>query len=112
MSWRITTNITRTPEIQVTLNGDTVTAHENESIAAVLLICDQLISQINRFGQPRAPLCNMGTCYECLVQVRYPGEENYSAVRSCLTPVAAGMDIKAGREIKPNVNVKPVAGES
>lgn len=40
-------------------------------------------------GAPRAPLCLMGVCFECLVEV--DGRPN---VQACMTPVADGMQVR------------------
>ena len=39
-------------------------------------------------GEPRAPLCGMGTCYECRVSI-----DGGAHRRACLIPVAEGMHI-------------------
>lgn len=40
-------------------------------------------------GAPRAPLCLMGTCFECMVQL--DGQPN---VRSCMVATRAGMQVR------------------
>jgi len=40
-------------------------------------------------GRPRSPLCLMGVCFDCLVEV--DGMQN---VQSCLVEVRAGMQVK------------------
>jgi sarcosine oxidase subunit alpha len=42
-------------------------------------------------GEPRAPICAMGTCFECRVMV--DGKEHQ---RSCLIPCVGGMVIHTG----------------
>jgi sarcosine oxidase subunit alpha len=37
---------------------------------------------------PRAPLCGMGVCFECRVQV-----DGVAHVRACMTPVSDGMQV-------------------
>ncbi len=41
------------------------------------------------FGRLRTPFCNMGVCFDCMVEV----EDAPSRVRACLTPVRAGMRV-------------------
>ena len=41
-------------------------------------------------GTPRGPLCGMGQCFECLVQV--DGRE----LLACLTPAVEGMVVRRG----------------
>ena len=43
-------------------------------------------------GQPRAPLCGMGSCFECRVTV-----DGVADVRACLEPVREGMRIETGK---------------
>jgi D-hydroxyproline dehydrogenase subunit gamma len=41
-------------------------------------------------GAPRGPLCGMGQCFECQVQVAG------RAVLACLTPAVEGMEVRRG----------------
>ena len=40
-------------------------------------------------GAPRAPLCLMGVCFDCLVEV--DGQQN---VQACMVPARAGMKVR------------------
>jgi predicted molibdopterin-dependent oxidoreductase YjgC len=40
-------------------------------------------------GQPRAPLCGMGTCFECRVTI-----DGLPDQRSCQTPCHEGMQVR------------------
>jgi D-hydroxyproline dehydrogenase subunit gamma len=40
-------------------------------------------------GEPRAPLCGMGICFECRVTV-----DGRPHVRSCQTPCREGMEVR------------------
>jgi len=40
-------------------------------------------------GQPRAPLCGMGVCFECRVCI-----DGMAQQRACLVPVRDGMEIR------------------
>jgi D-hydroxyproline dehydrogenase subunit gamma len=42
-------------------------------------------------GEPRAPLCGMGICFECRVTIN--GREH---CRSCQIPCAEGMEVRTG----------------
>jgi hypothetical protein len=44
------------------------------------------------FGRLRTPFCNMGVCFDCLVEVQ-DVPNGSSRVRACLTPVRAGMRV-------------------
>ena len=73
--------------------GEAVTADDGESLAAALLahgvrhMRDAVVS-----GQPRAPYCMIGVCFECLVEI--DGRPNRQA---CMTPVRAGMKVRRQR---------------
>lgn len=78
----------RTVEIEV--EGRRVPALEGESLASALLNAG--VAAFRRTpvsGQPRAPLCLMGVCFECLVEV--DGAQN---VQSCMVEVRNGMQVR------------------
>ena len=87
-----TTGITRGRAFQVTVDGESVTAHQGESVLGVLWASGHKVvrrSPVKR--EPRGFLCGMGVCFECLVTV--DGRPN---VRACLEPARAGMRIETG----------------
>ena len=77
--------------VEFSFEGEAVTAYAGDSIAMALWAADAAaVRNSSRDGEPRGVLCNMGICYECLVVV--DGE----SVRSCTTPVRAGMVVTRG----------------
>jgi len=72
----------------IRVDGRTVEAVAGESLAAALLRAGCLRFRVSCTGQGRAPLCGMGTCYEC--QVRVQGRW----VRACLEPVRDGLEVR------------------
>ena len=77
--------------VEFSFDGAAVTAFEGDSIAMALWAADtSAVRGSSTGGEPRGVLCNMGICYECLVVV--DGE----SVRSCTTPVRAGMVVTRG----------------
>jgi predicted molibdopterin-dependent oxidoreductase YjgC len=86
-------DVSQAVSVSVTIDGREVRALEGATVAMVMLQ-----SGISRFrssavsGEPRAPLCLMGVCFECLVTI-----DGHKHVQSCLVPVAAGMDIRTDR---------------
>ncbi len=73
----------------VHINGQSVEARTGQTVAA-LLMCESH----NRFrrsvtGQPRAPLCAMGICFECRVRLN-----GLSQQLACMTMVKPGMEIE------------------
>ncbi|GHH58549.1 MULTISPECIES: 2Fe-2S iron-sulfur cluster-binding protein [Gammaproteobacteria] len=43
----------------------------------------------SREGQPRAPLCGMGVCFECRVRI-----DGVAQLRACMTPAREGMQVR------------------
>lgn len=78
------------PLCHIEVDGQRVAAREGEPLAAALLkaaivpIRHSVVS-----GAPRAPLCMMGVCFECLVEV-----DGVPNVQACMTPVRAGMSVR------------------
>ena len=81
------------------LNGDTVTiniegedvqAPVGETVAAAVLVYGLGYTRTTPLsGAPRAPLCMMGVCFECLMEI--DGAPNRQA---CQVQVAQGMKIR------------------
>ena len=75
-------------EIAVTVNGTRVVVPEGSSVAAAILqagaACRTSVS-----GEPRGPLCGMGTCFECRASV-----DGIPHVRSCRTLCVPGMEVR------------------
>ncbi len=91
MARRIQTNVSRTQPISVRVNGETVEAFAGETVATVLLASDVTTFNVSGRGQPRAPYCNMGVCFECLVNIERDGHSR--RVRACVTYVEPDMSI-------------------
>jgi predicted molibdopterin-dependent oxidoreductase YjgC len=83
--------------VTVTVDGERHAARAGDTVAAVLLTSSLGATRVSPVsGQPRAPYCMMGVCFECLVTIDGVGNR-----QSCLVPVADGMRIetqKARRE--------------
>jgi hypothetical protein len=75
------------PDCTILWDGAPIPARSGEPLAAALLAAGVLRFRDTAVsGAPRAPLCMMGACYDCLVEVE--GEAN---IQSCLTPVRDGL---------------------
>ncbi|MEX2558522.1 MAG: (2Fe-2S)-binding protein, partial [Pirellulales bacterium] len=73
-----------------TFDGQNVQAFDGETIAAALLAAGlRALRTTARRREPRGVFCNMGACFDCLVQV--DGRRN---VQACLTPVREGMRVE------------------
>lgn len=109
MSERIVKEVIRGQEISVVVNRKPVTTYEGETIAAALLTAGYRSFHLMKSGSPRAPFCNMGTCFTCRVEISDATAESNETqdecqepskwVRACMTPVASGMKITTGKEL-------------
>lgn len=76
--------------IEIFVEGQRVPAREGETLSAALLNAGVVpFRHTPVSGQPRAPLCLMGVCFDCLVEV--DGAQN---VQSCMVQVRAGMQVR------------------
>lgn len=89
MSHRITLGVARPAPVTILVNGVAVEAYEGESVLTALLAAHVLTMSRDSFGRLRTPFCNMGVCFDCMVEV----DGAPSRVRACLTPVRAGMRV-------------------
>lgn len=88
MATRITEGVQRPSPIEMAVNGRMITTYPGESLAAALLANGIRSFRRTACGQMRGPFCNMGVCFECLVEV-----QNQGLVRACMTPATDGMRI-------------------
>ncbi len=94
-SLRVDRLFRRGPAVQIEVDGEPVQAFEGESIAAALLASGRRTLRQTPDGAPRGIYCGMGVCFECVVEV-----DGDPSVRSCLTPVRAGMRIQIPRPFR------------
>ena len=76
--------------VEITVDGKKMMAREGEMIAAVLMangIKEHRHTHKNH--EPRGIFCGIGQCTDCVMTVN--GKPN---VRTCITPVEAGMEIE------------------
>ncbi|MBB2974030.1 (2Fe-2S)-binding protein [Mesorhizobium sp. RMAD-H1] len=88
----------RRKPIEITVEGERVTAREGDTVAAALLASGLDVRRSTAVsGAPRLPYCMMGVCFDCLVTIDGVGNR-----QGCLVPVREGMKIeiqKGKREI-------------
>lgn len=96
MTQRIVESVEREPAIRLVVNGREIDAHPGESLAAALLAAGVTVFNVTPHGRARGPYCNMGTCFECQVQVAGPGDRGWRWERACMVAVEAGMQVTAG----------------
>jgi hypothetical protein len=108
MGFRVNSSTTRPPAMEVFFDGHAVVAYPGETVAAALIA-----GNIGRFrtdtnDRPRGAYCNMGTCFECLVEIRRPdpsgprggSDMSWYRVRACLTPVSANLEVRTAASVR------------
>ncbi|MEZ6016196.1 MAG: (2Fe-2S)-binding protein [Planctomycetota bacterium] len=85
--------------VRVTLDGALVEARAGMNLAAWLLERAlatssaprpaEPVTRVSVCGEPRAPLCGMGTCFECRVTL-----DGQPHVRACMERCREGMDVR------------------
>lgn len=76
--------------VTITVDGAPLDAREGESVLAALWAGGiRALHRTARTREPRAFLCGIGLCFDCVVTV--DGERS---LRACMTPVAEGMAVE------------------
>ena len=76
-------------DVRFTLNGQPVRAPAGVSVAVAVLACGVESFRRSVTGEPRAPLCGMGVCYECRLTI-----DGRPHQKSCQVTLAEGMAVK------------------
>ena len=76
-------------EIAVNVDGRDIRVQAGTSVAAAVAIAGSVVFRRSVIGEPRAPLCGMGICFECRVTI--DGQQH---ARSCNRVCEAGMEIR------------------
>jgi D-hydroxyproline dehydrogenase subunit gamma len=74
--------------VNVTVNGQNVSVPRGATVAVAVTLAG-MPCRTSVSGEPRGPLCGMGTCFECRVSIN--GKRH---CRSCQTICEHGMDVK------------------
>ncbi len=75
--------------VRITIDGQPRIVKGDVTVAVALLQTGQMTFRRDATGHPRAPLCGMGTCFECRVTI-----DGVAGSRACLVPVAEGMVVE------------------
>lgn len=76
-------------EIQLRVNGKTISVPVGTSVAAAVARAGQTGFRKSVTAQPRGPLCGMGSCMECRVTIN-----GTPHCRSCQTLSESGMEVR------------------
>jgi len=74
--------------VEITVNGKLVVAPRGASVAAAVAIAGETCFRRSVSGEPRAPLCGMGVCFECRVTI-----DGAAQSRSCQIECREGMRV-------------------
>jgi D-hydroxyproline dehydrogenase subunit gamma len=77
--------------VRISVDGHPLIVPRGTSLAAALMGMDVAAFRRSVSGEPRGPLCGMGSCFECRVTV-----DGRPHVRACLQPVHDGMEVVTG----------------
>jgi sarcosine oxidase subunit alpha len=77
--------------VEIRVNGERHQVAEGLPVAVALLDLNITAFRISVAGAPRAPLCGMGTCFECRVTVN-----GHAHQRACMIPCSAGLIVVTG----------------
>jgi sarcosine oxidase subunit alpha len=88
----------RATPISILVDDVSIEAYPGETVAAALIAAGRLALGFNWDRRARGPVCNMGVCYECVVETR-PGSDvgEFRLRRACMTPVSDGMVVRTTR---------------
>ena len=74
--------------VRILVNGRAHNVSDEVSLAAALLNAGHVAFRRSVAGDPRGPVCGMGTCHECRVTI-----DGVMGRRACLEPVREGMQV-------------------
>ncbi|MCD9031638.1 (2Fe-2S)-binding protein [Luteimonas sp. Y-2-2-4F] len=74
--------------VRLAVDGREVAVRAGSSVAAAVAIAGAGF-RTSVGGEPRAPLCGMGVCFECRVTI-----DGGAQRRACLTTAADGMQVR------------------
>lgn len=76
--------------VTLTLDGAPLTVPAGTTVAAALLLAGVDHTRRNAVsGDPRAPYCMMGVCFECLMEI-----DGQPSTQACLVTVREGMQVR------------------
>jgi NADPH-dependent 2,4-dienoyl-CoA reductase/sulfur reductase-like enzyme len=75
-------------ELSITIDGTRAKVPAGCTVAVAVCAATGGVTRQSASGEPRGPVCGMGVCFECRVEI-----DGKQQRRSCQTPVRAGMEI-------------------
>jgi sarcosine oxidase subunit alpha len=75
--------------VEIVVDGERLRVSEGMTLASALMDAGVTAFRVSVGGAPRAPICGMGSCFECRVTVNGRPHQ-----RSCLIPCTEGMIVE------------------
>ena len=75
--------------VTLSVNGRRVTVEAGAMVSTAVAMAGFTTFRRSVSGEPRAPLCGMGICFECRVTI-----DGRAHCRSCQIPCAQGMEVR------------------
>jgi len=76
--------------VSIIFEGKKLEVEIGQTVASALLVGGEMVFRSSVVsGQPRAPYCMMGVCFECLIEI-----DGVTNQRACMIPVRESMKIK------------------
>lgn len=76
-------------QVTLSVNGKPITVAAGAMVSTAVALAGAALFRRSVTGEPRAPLCGMGICFECRVTI--DGREH---CRSCQIACAEGMEVR------------------
>jgi D-hydroxyproline dehydrogenase subunit gamma len=76
-------------QLDINVDGRRLRVRADATLAAALAGAGVWRLRTSVGGEPRGPLCGMGSCFECRVTI-----DGSAHRRACLEPVVPGMDVR------------------
>jgi D-hydroxyproline dehydrogenase subunit gamma len=77
--------------VSLSVNGKPIRVIAGTTVAAAILIAGEPVFRHSVTGAPRGPVCGMGICYECRVNI-----DGLKHCRSCQIVCRPGMQVVTG----------------
>jgi D-hydroxyproline dehydrogenase subunit gamma len=75
--------------LSLSINGISMTVPDGITVASAVMLAGESAFRHSTSGEPRAPLCGMGICFECRLIV-----DGLAHARSCQILAREGMDVR------------------
>lgn len=84
-------------QVQFTYNGKTMSGCEGEPVAMALKATGVMVHRYTKKRhEPRGIFCAIGRCTDCVMVV-----DGVPNIRTCVTPLAEGMDVRTQDGVTP-----------